>query len=105
MNNYAGRYNRSEDEWNPINGRRGPLWDLRKRQLFVEGATCWLCGKPVVYGLRRNHPLGPSLDHLVALENGGHPTALENLAVAHYGCNSRKGKGRGQVIRPRTRDY
>lgn len=93
------------DEWDPRRGRSGRPYDRLKARLFVEGAVCWLCGKPIVFGLRRNHPLGPSVDHLVPLSQGGHPTSPENAAIAHYGCNSRRGAGTRSAERPRSRDY
>ena len=52
---------------------------------------CALCGGPIVWGLGRDSPLGPSLDHVIPLSRGGHPTAMSNLQPAHFGCNASKG--------------
>lgn len=93
------------NEWNPARGRTGGTWRTLKPIVCPPGSCCWLCGKPIIFGLRRNHPLGPSIDHITSLHNGGHPTALGNLAPAHFGCNSRKGKGARTPPRPRSRDY
>ncbi len=94
------------DEFDPRRGRSGRPHERNKDRLFVEGAVCWICGQPIQYGLRRNHPLGPSLDHITPLSLGGHPTDPANQAVAHFGCNSRRGNGRNEAVtRKTTRDY
>jgi 5-methylcytosine-specific restriction endonuclease McrA len=96
------------DEWDPRRGRGGRPWARIKAELFVPGAICYRCREPIEYGLRRNHPRGPSVDHILSLEMGGHPTARENLAVAHFGCNSSKGDGRPKkstAPRPRSRRW
>jgi 5-methylcytosine-specific restriction endonuclease McrA len=74
----------------------------RWRQLAKQvkpGAVCWLCGGVIQFGLRRNHPLGPSLDHIIPVSvrpDLAHEPA--NLRPAHYGCNARKKDGQ---IKPR----
>ena len=50
-------------------------------------------------GLRRNHPHGPSLDHITDLQYGGHPTARWNLRPAHFGCNAGKRREKAPVRR------
>ncbi|MBQ9916084.1 MAG: HNH endonuclease [Microbacterium sp.] len=51
------------------------------------GSICWLCRRPVIYGLRAWHPWGPSLDHVVPASKGG-TWDPSNLRPAHYGCNA-----------------
>lgn len=95
-------------EWDPRRGRGGRPWQRIKDELFVPGVVCWLCGEPIEFGLRRNHPRGPSVDHVISLDMGGHPTARENTRPAHFGCNSRKGSGRSRkqaAARPRSRNW
>ena len=67
----------------------------RERQRLLQivappGSACHLCGRLIVHGLRRWHPLGPSMDHLLPRSRGG-TWELHNLAAAHYGCNSARG--------------
>lgn len=50
-----------------------------------------MCEAPIRWGLRRSHPLGPSLDHVIPLDLGGDPVALANARPAHHGCNARRG--------------
>lgn len=94
-------------EFDPERGRNGRQWEKLKDLVCPPGSICWLCGKPIRFDVPPRHPLSRSVDHVVALALGGHPTALSNLRPAHYGCNSRKGKGRPSATRkrPRSRDY
>jgi len=95
-------------EWDPKRGRAGRAWERIKSELFIEGVRCWICREPIEFGLRRNHPRGPSVDHVVSLDRGGHPTARENLRPAHFGCNSSKGSGRSRkqaAARPSSRSW
>lgn len=54
--------------------------------------VCHLCEQPIdpdLFG-RVNHPMAPSLDHLVSRANGGH-SRQSNLKPAHRKCNSERG--------------
>lgn len=52
--------------------------------------TCGICGQPVDKSLRSPHPLSPTVDHIIPVARGGHPSALENLQLAHRVCNRAK---------------
>lgn len=82
-------------EWDPKRGRRGRQWRRLVKEYCPPGSYCQrpVCLYPelnrvIVFGLRRNHPHGPSLDHIVPLHRGGHPTDPRNLRPAHFGCNA-----------------
>jgi hypothetical protein len=49
-------------------------------------SICHICKKPV-------RKVDITLDHLIPLSQGG-PHTAQNLAVAHFSCNSRRGAGR-----------
>lgn len=97
------------DEWDPKRGRQGRPWRRLVAEVCPPGSACEIpgCVKPtrqIVFGLRPRHPLGPSVDHIVPLELGGHPTDRANLRPAHYGCNAaRADTNAGPVLRPRSR--
>ena len=55
-----------------------------------DGWRCHLCGKSVRRDLPGSHRLGPTVDHLVPVSEGG-TDAPENVALAHRICNSRRG--------------
>lgn len=78
------------DEWDPKRGRTGRPWRRLVRTYCPPGSVCAWCGELILFGLRPRHPLGPSLDHITALADGGHPTAPWNLQPMHLGCNVRK---------------
>lgn len=52
--------------------------------------TCWLCGGATAADKMVPHPLAPTLDHLVPTSKEG-TDDLQNLATAHFICNSRRG--------------
>ena len=57
---------------------------LRTQQL------CGICGMPVDKKIKYPHPLSPSVDHIIPVSKGGHPSDLANLQLAHRWCNRAK---------------
>ncbi|MFI5992496.1 HNH endonuclease [Streptomyces sp. NPDC051362] len=58
--------------------------------------TCQLCGEAVLRYEVVPHPQAPTLDHIVALAQGGtHESA--NVQLAHFYCNTIKNDGEWQV--------
>jgi 5-methylcytosine-specific restriction endonuclease McrA len=51
---------------------------------------CGVCGEAVRLDLPYRHPQSATLDHVVAVRNGG-GDELINLQPAHWACNRRKG--------------
>lgn len=63
-----------------------------------DGWRCHICGRKINRRLHNSHPMGPTLDHIVPIDDGGADAAW-NLAPAHRRCNSRKGtRGGGQLL-------
>jgi len=54
-------------------------------------APCALCHKPIQYAQHRHHRESLTVDHIVALMNGGAMFDPTNWQPAHRGCNSSKG--------------
>lgn len=52
--------------------------------------TCQLCNTPLAMEELAPHPLAPSIDHVLALANGG-THEPSNAQAAHFLCNSLKG--------------
>lgn len=52
--------------------------------------SCGICGKPVDMSLKYPDPMAPCIDHVVPVAKGGHPSAIENLQLAHWTCNRQK---------------
>ena len=51
---------------------------------------CGICGKPVDFSLKYPHPLSATVDHIVPVSKGGHPSDISNLQLAHRCCNRAK---------------
>jgi len=60
-------------------GRKGQ--EMLYQALYVHGDVCVLCGQPGAN----------SLEHLVPLALGGHPTDPANQNVSHRTCGQRRG--------------
>lgn len=63
-----------------------------------DGFRCHLCGKKVNMKLSGTHRRAPTIDHLVPVSADGVDEA-HNVALAHFGCNSRRGHlGEAQLL-------
>lgn len=68
-------------------------------QVYADPAEthCLRCGKPVDKDLVFTEAPPPqrrwarSVDHIIAIEQGGARLSRDNVAIAHYGCNGRHG--------------
>lgn len=61
-----------------------------KKKILASQEICGICGKPVDKSLKYPHPLAPTIDHIIPLEKGGHPSDIRNLQLAHFTCNRQK---------------
>lgn len=75
-----------------------PSYDYRQyclRKLVDEhGWTCAICGKPINPRAKVNSRGRWSLDHIVALEDGG-ASRIENFQLTHTFCNWSRHHGPG----------
>lgn len=76
--------------WVALGGKRRTL----ARQVYHRDTHCWICGQWVDQTLPRGHPKSRSVDHPHERQDGGAPLDLDNLHLAHLGCNSSKGASR-----------
>jgi len=70
-------------------GQRSQYLTNRKRILASQD-VCGICGKPVDKSLKYPHPMSATVDHIIPLDRGGHPSDLANLQLAHFCCNRQK---------------
>lgn len=73
----------------------GPLsthrWQQLRRSVIAESEPyCAACGRFVDKTIPGRQSQGPSVDHRIPREKGGGMWDRSNLALVHYGCNSRK---------------
>lgn len=72
------------------NGTQRAQFESNKKKIYATQQVCGICGKPVDFGFKFPHPLSPCIDHIIPVSKGGHPSALENLQLAHMCCNRQK---------------
>lgn len=64
---------------------------LTNRKIILATQTiCAICGKPVDKTLKAPDPMSATVDHIIPVAKHGHPSALENLQLAHRACNRAK---------------
>ena len=63
-------------------GNRGAFEAARLKILKTQ-TICGICGKPVDFSYKNPHPLAPTVDHIIPVSKGGHPTDISNLQLAH----------------------
>lgn len=88
-----------------------------KKTILASQDTCGICGQPVDKSLRPPHQMSPTVDHIIPITKGGHPSDMTNLQLAHWMCNRQKSdklfKNRedkapavvGNRILPQSRDW
>ena len=65
-------------------------YERHKHRILVTQRICGICGQPVDMTLKYPDPGSPTVDHIIPISRGGHPSALENLQLAHFRCNRLK---------------
>ena len=71
-------------------GTHRVAFDKNKKRIYATQSVCGICGKPVDFNLKYPHPLSPCIDHIIPVAKGGHPSDMDNLQLAHAGCNRQK---------------
>lgn len=71
-------------------GNQRTAFEKNRQIILKTQEVCGICGTPVDKTLRSPHPLSPTVDHIIPVAKGGHPSALENLQLAHRICNRAK---------------
>lgn len=63
----------------------------KNRQIVLRTQkVCGICGNEVDFNYKSPHPLSPTVDHIIPVSKGGHPSDLSNLQLAHRWCNRQK---------------
>lgn len=64
--------------------------EKNRRIILATQTRCGICGQEVDRIYKYPHPLSATVDHIIPIAKGGHPSALENLQLAHRWCNRQK---------------
>lgn len=71
-------------------GKHRVAYEKNKKRILKTQTVCGICGKPVNKKLKSPDPMSPVIDHMIPVSKGGHPSAIENLQLAHWTCNRQK---------------
>ena len=71
-------------------GEHRVMFEKNRGIVLKTQGVCGICGGPVDFTLRFPDPMSPTVDHIIPVSKGGHPSALENLQLAHRCCNRQK---------------
>lgn len=61
-----------------------------RRRVLEESDVCAICGMPIDRALRFPDPMSATVDHIIPIIKGGHPSDPANLQAAHLICNQMK---------------
>lgn len=68
-------------------GENRTAFEKNRKIIFATQNTCGICGQPVDFSYKAPHPLSPTVDHIIPISKGGHPSDISNLQLAHRWCN------------------
>ena len=65
-------------------------YERNKKRILATQNICGICGHPVDMSLKHGHPMAATIDHIIPVAKGGHPSDIDNLQLAHWTCNRQK---------------
>lgn len=65
-------------------------FDRNRKKILKRDSICSICGQVVDKKLKFPDPKSPTIDHIIPLDKGGHPSDINNLALSHFYCNRQK---------------
>lgn len=71
-------------------GAHRVAYERNKKIILKTQDTCGICGKYVDVSIKAPNPMAPTIDHILPIAKGGHPSAIDNLQLAHATCNRQK---------------
>ncbi len=74
-----------------VSGSFKRTYEKNRKIILSRDEVCALCGMPVDKSRKFPDPLSASVDHIIPVSKGGHPSALDNLQLTHLICNEVKG--------------
>lgn len=72
------------------NGTHRAQMDKNRKRIYATQTICGICGKPVDFSLKYPDPMSATIDHIIPIDKGGHPSDIDNLQLAHFCCNRTK---------------
>lgn len=71
-------------------GEHRTAFEKNRKIILATQNVCGICGLEIDPAFKSPHPLSATVDHIIPVAKGGHPSALENLQAAHRCCNRAK---------------
>lgn len=71
-------------------GQHRANYERNRKRILATQNTCGICGHPVDFSLKSPHPMSATIDHIIPIAKGGHPSDIDNLQLAHWTCNRQK---------------
>jgi len=71
-------------------GPHAQAYTKNRARILHAQDTCAICGRPVDKQLKYPDPMSPTVDHIIPLSKGGHPSDMGNLQLTHWICNRLK---------------
>ena len=71
-------------------GQHRANYERNRKRIFATQNTCGICGHPVDFSLKSPHPMSATVDHIIPIAKGGHPSDIDNLQLSHWTCNRQK---------------
>lgn len=71
-------------------GAERAQFESNKKRILATQSICGICGLPVDKTIKYPHPMSPTVDHKNPLDLGGSKSDIDNLQLAHFGCNRQK---------------
>lgn len=71
-------------------GAHRSAYEKNKKKILATQNICAICGKPVDKSLKYGDPMAPTIDHIIPVAKGGHPSDISNLQLTHWICNRQK---------------
>ena len=72
-------------------GSQRTAFEKNAQYIYKTQEVCGICGLPVDKELKSPDPMSKTVDHIIPVSKGGHPSDLSNLQLAHRCCNRHKG--------------
>lgn len=71
-------------------GNHRGAYEKNRTKIIKTQTVCGICGRPVDKSLKYPHPMSATVDHIIPLAKGGHPSDIDNMQLAHWTCNRQK---------------
>ncbi len=74
-----------------MDGSFKQAYDRNRKTVLAQAEVCAICGMPINKRLKFPDPMSATVDHIIPVAKGGHPSDPQNLQPAHLICNQIKG--------------